>query len=188
MPSTPTSAPADLSALLNTSIKEPLPEADVQRILASQPFIPIPYSLNLRTLSSPILRPNLIFRSGSLSHMPPSSLALLRDKYNITTIFDLTSKAEREKSPGPMIDGVKTIWIPSTRDMEFSNGENGGVETTEKSAFSALSPSNFAANDGVDGFSKMYGDVLETHKDAFRAVFEKLGENEGGTLFHCTGQ
>lgn len=42
-------------------------------------------------------------------------------------------------------------------------------------------------NEGVDGYVKMYGNVLDTHKDAFKAVFERLRDREGGALFHCTG-
>ncbi len=47
----------------------------------------------------------------------------------------------------------------------------------------------FAENEGETGFVKRYDNVLKTHQNAFRAVFERLGQEgrEGGVLFHCTG-
>ena len=73
----------DISILLETNIREHLPEDAVRQILASHPFIPIPNILNLRTIShSPHLPPNIVFRSGALSLLPPSDLAPLKDTYN----------------------------------------------------------------------------------------------------------
>lgn len=52
-----------------------------------------------------------------------------------------------------------------------------------------LAPSEFATNNGVDGYLKMYSDVLEdTHRDVYRIIIERLRDGgEGGILFHCTG-
>jgi hypothetical protein len=173
-----------LAAALATPIQEPLPEATVKEILTSHPFIPIPHVLNLRTISSPPhLPPNLIFRSGALSHLPPTSLALLRETYNITTIFDLRSAAERKISPSPSIPGIKTIWIPSAVDIDASAN---GQEHWRTARFN-VTHADFVENNGEDGFMRMYGAVLETHREPYRAVFEGLRDGEGSVLFHCTG-
>jgi Tyrosine phosphatase family len=174
----------DLAALLQVPIRQPLEEAQVKQILASAPFIPIPHALNFRTISAPSLRADLIFRSGSLSHLPQSSLAQLSERYNITTIVDLRSKKERQKYPSPDIQGIETVWIPSSADGPVGIG---AAQANPKQVLQGLSPANFAANDGFDGYVEMYGNVLETHKDAFSFVFGKLMEPEGGLLFHCTG-
>lgn len=64
----------------------------------------------------------------------------------------------------------------------------GAAQANARQVLQGLSPADFAANDGVDGFVKTYGKMLDTHKDAFRVVFEKLKEPQGGgVLFHCTG-
>lgn len=174
----------DLPALLEIPIRDTIDKSQVKQILASAPFLPIPQALNLRSISAPSLNPGIVYRSGALSHMPAASLAQLRDNYNIATVFDLRSKKEREKYPSPEIQGVETIWIPSGPDVALGIG---AAEGNPKQVLSGLSPANFAANDGVDGYVKMYGNLLETHKDAFRAVFEKLKEPQCGLLFHCTG-
>lgn len=176
----------DLSTLLETNIRDRLPEDVVREILASHPFIPIPNVLNLRTISHPPhLPPNIIFRSGALSHLPASALSPLADTYNIKTIFDLRTAAERQKSPSPDIPGIKTIWIPSGVDVLASTGPSGEVQW--KVERFGISPADFVANKGKDGFVKMYSAGLELHREPYKAVFETLRDSEGGMLFHCTG-
>jgi protein tyrosine/serine phosphatase len=49
-----------------------------------------------------------------------------------------------------------------------------------------VKPAGFVANGGADGYVAMYGNVLKTHRDTYKAVFERLRDGEGGVLFHCT--
>jgi hypothetical protein len=181
----------DLPSLLQTPISNPLPESDVNLILSSTPFIPIPYVLNLRALTSPSLKPNLIFRSGDLSHLPPTSLARLRDDCKISTIFDLRGGGERARQPSPDIDGVETIWIPTIRDLSSGDSAVGFVVDGKpiRKLPSIKIPDDFAANEGEDGYVKMYGIVLETHREVYKAIFERLKvvETSGGILVHCSG-
>lgn len=140
----------DISILLETNIREHLPEDAVRQILASHPFIPIPNVLNLRTNShSPHLPPNIIFRSVALSHPPPSDLAPLKDTYNITTIFDLRTAAKRTISPSPDIPGIKTIWIQNGVD-DLANASSSGEVHGKVERF-GISPADFVANEGKDG-------------------------------------
>jgi protein tyrosine/serine phosphatase len=176
----------ELSALLKMTIREPLPEDAVNRILSAPPFLQVPLALNLRTISAPSLAPGIIYRSGALSHLPPSSLSLLKSDHNITTIFDLRSRNERERSAAPQIDGIETIWVPSTIDIESVVMGAGSVEGQSKPALHDVKPADFVANNGIDGYIAMYGNVLKTHINAYQAVFERLRDGEGGVLFHCT--
>jgi len=176
----------DLQVLLQTPIRQPLPENVVKEILLSPPFIPVPMALNLRTICSPTLAPNILYRSGALSHLPPATLSLLKSHHNITTIFDLRSRNEREKSPSPDIEGIETIWIPSTKDIDSGVMVAGSVEGSSKLLLSDLNPSDFVANEGVDGYIAMYNNILQTHKNAYRTFFEKLRDGDGAILFHCT--
>jgi hypothetical protein len=172
----PTSIP-DLNGLIQTPIGTPLPSNILSEILTNPPFISLPQALNLRTISyPPFLQPNLIFRSGTLSHLPSSSLLTLKNTYNITTIFDLRTEAERLKYPPPRIEGVEIIWIPSV------NGA-GGAPKREILR-------EFAREGAVKVVVPMYRKMLETHREVFKGVFEWLREGGlggGGLLFHCTG-
>ncbi|TVY24128.1 Tyrosine-protein phosphatase [Lachnellula hyalina] len=181
----------DLASLLATPIFTPIPEASFSSVLNSSPFIPIPQALNLRTISSPNLPPNTIFRSGTLSHLPAASLATLKDKYNITTIFDLRGSHETARSPSVKIEGIETIWIATDRDFLFQgDGENTpGAEEDEfgKPAHrDHVKPIEFTTNEGEDGYVKLYTNFLHTHKEPYKAVFERLRDDRGGILIHCT--
>lgn len=176
----------DIAALLETNIRDPLPEDAVKEILASHPFIPIPNVLNLRTISHPPdLPPNLIFRSGAFSHLDAKALAPLAETYNIKTIFDLRNAAERRESPSPDIPGIKTVWIPSGADVLAGNAPSGEVQW--KTERFVLSPADFATNEGKDGFVKTYSAGLDMHREPYKAVFETLRDSDGGVLFHCVG-
>lgn len=180
----------ELPALLATSIREPLPEAAVEQYLASPPFIPVPHALNLRTLSSPhLLAPNRIFRSGALGHLPASVLGTLRTTYNITTIYDLRSRREREWNPSPDIEGVETIWIPSTSDISGAALPSGDAEAVEKpkQVISDTKPADVVEKNGQVVSVKIDQNVLKLYKEAYRAVFQRLMEPDtGNVLFHCT--
>jgi hypothetical protein len=174
----------DTAAIVQVPMGTILEESQVQQILASAPFLPTPQALNLRTISSPSLKPNIVFRSGSLWHLPQSSLAQFSEKYNITTIFDLRNRKEREEYPSPHIQGIKIIWIPSSADGPVGIG---AAHSNPKRVLQGIILAAFAENGGVDGYLKMYENILNTHKPAFKAVFEQLKEPQGGVLFHCTG-
>ena len=178
----------NLKALTKTSIFESLPTETVSQILKTEPFLPISGALNLRTISSPPqLAPHKIFRSGSLSHLPISALAALKTTYGITTIFDLRSRGEREKYPSPvMIEGLDTIWVPDMEDVKIH--KEGVVEPVVRKVLSGIKPSEFLSNGGMDGHIKMYENFLQTHRDAYKKVFERLKDGDGGVLFHCSGR
>ena len=181
----------ELPALLETPFLEALPEDQVKAILSSPPFIPIPNAMNLRTLSSPSLTvSNVILRSGSLSHMPAAVLSNLHTTYNITTIYDLRSRGERERNASPVIEGIETVWIPSSSDLDGLGAPSSDEEAAKKTkpVTTGLKPADFIEKNGEVAFLKMYANILEIHKESYKAVFRRLMDPnaEGGILFHCT--
>lgn len=107
--------------------------------------------------------------------MTPAAESSLAKAYGIRTIFDLRSLAERNRHPSPNIEGIETRWIPSTTDARIL------MLKKEDSK-------NYFEEDGKKGYLKMYTNILESYKDAFREVLVYLrDEKESGVLFHCTG-
>lgn len=172
--------------LLRMTIRNSLPEDAVKSILTKPPFLQIPLGLNLRTMTGPEIAPGNVYRSGGLSHLPTSSLALLKSDHNITTIFDLRSRNERERSPTPQIEGVESVWVPSTLDIAAGTLGADSAEVTAKPALHDVTPADFVSNNGIDGYNTLYGNILRTHRDAYKAFFERLRDGEGAILFHCT--
>jgi protein tyrosine/serine phosphatase len=180
----------ELSALLASPIREPLPPSTVEQYLSLPPFIPVPHALNLRTISSPsLLAPNVVFRSGALGHLPVSILNTLRTTYNITAVYDLRSKGERERDASPDIEGIETIWIPSTSDFGSGGAPPSGTDTVQKSkrVMSETKIAEFVEKNGEVAYVRMYGNILDLYRDAYRAILLRLAEPRAGSiLFHCT--
>ena len=114
----------DLPSLLQIPISDPLPESDVNTILSFHPFVPIPYALNLRTLTSPSLKPI----SSSAQATYPASLPLPLHASKMTAKLPLSLiSGMRKKERGNQllklrewkISGCRqsVTWILSTLQM-----------------------------------------------------------------------
>ncbi|KAG9236752.1 protein-tyrosine phosphatase-like protein [Amylocarpus encephaloides] len=174
-----------LSSLLKTPVNIALDPEAVSRIVSLPPFLPIPGALNLRVVTAPNLALNTVYRSGAFFGVSPEAFATFTKEYNITTIFDLRLEEEVSKNPDPVVHGVEIVLIPNASPFL---AEKKADDTDLPSPGKRWHLSEFVENGGVDGYLKMYGNVLEnTHKDAYRVVFEHLKNNiQGGILFHCT--
>ncbi|KAF2674173.1 hypothetical protein BT63DRAFT_366642 [Microthyrium microscopicum] len=167
--------PKEYSNLLNlahTPITAAIDEHELAVAITSPPFIPLASALNLRDIGSlerSTVRPALCYRSGTLHKMKPDDLAFLRDVCQIHTIFDLRVEKERLRDPSPEVTGVTTVWVPPEVPPQ------------------QIDPADFVANDGLDGFMKIYGDVLRVQGAIFKLVFEFIRDNPRRPfLFHCT--
>ncbi|EPE35422.1 (Phosphotyrosine protein) phosphatases II [Glarea lozoyensis ATCC 20868] len=163
--------PEDLNSILSTPINIIIDPQIVSSITSQSPFLPIPTALNLRTITAQNLKSNFLFRSGTLSHLPPPVLKDFTTQYNISTIFDLRSPSEVASSPDPAIEGVEIIVVSEPTTNE---GREIRVE-------------DFIRNDGVDAWVAIYLDIMRnTHAVAFRTFFAHLLTCKGNILFHCT--
>lgn len=129
----------DLKELVETDMQLEIPKPLLFQVLSNPPFVPVPGIINLRDLgmipSSPIRR-GLIYRSGALHNVPPSSLTQLKDGLGLKLILDLRTEREITRSPNPTMDGVHNMHFDSLRAptpiaMEKfveEGGRNGYVE------------------------------------------------------------
>ncbi|KAH7389594.1 protein-tyrosine phosphatase-like protein [Phaeosphaeria sp. MPI-PUGE-AT-0046c] len=159
-----------LLAFLALDMNTPIPPSDLEPILASPPFIPLPSFLNLRDLgllpSSPV-PPGLVYRSGAIHSIPTASLGTL----NLSMILDLRSARERTANPTSEIPGVENVWVAGDRKPK------------------ALEMGGFMEDGGVEGYREMYMDILEVYKSSFRTCLNWIihdRKGRGGMLFHCT--
>ncbi|KAA6410174.1 MAG: hypothetical protein FRX48_05595 [Lasallia pustulata] len=142
--------------------------------------------MNIRSLTSPTLPPGRIYRSGALTQVPAPMLSQLLTTYNIRTIYDLRRAAERETAPSPIINGVETVWIPSTTDGTVYWPDRCGVQR-KKEVPRGVPTAAFADGDGVEAWKATYRNILDTHGHIFKTVLEKIRDGgDGAVLFHCT--
>lgn len=182
-----TDAIPDLYSLCSHSVIDPLSPSQVATYLCKAPFISLPGGMNIRSLTSPTLPPGHIYRSGALTQVPAPMLSQLLTTYNIRTIYDLRRAAERETAASPVIDGVETVWIPSTADVTVYWPDQSGVQR-KKEVPRGVPTTAFADGDGVEAWKATYRNILDTHGHIFKTVLEKIRDGgEGAVLFHCTG-
>jgi hypothetical protein len=164
----------DLRTITSIPITESIPDAILEKALKTNPFIPIPGALNLRDIGlipGPKIKPGLLYRSGSLHVLPPSSVLLLKTELNLSTVYDFRSVSERGRAPSPEIPGVEQIWLPASE------------------AGSPTVPADFKDNGGVEAYKNMYDDLLKVYAASYKTVLEGLRDRPGSpVLFHCSGK
>ncbi|KAJ5164370.1 Protein-tyrosine/Dual-specificity phosphatase [Penicillium coprophilum] len=161
-----------ISEVLHTDIRTPIPPALVAKITSLPPFIPIQGVSNFRDLSHDgnKLRKGFVYRSGSLSEIFGAGKSIIATELGITTIFDLRNENERQKAPSPDITGVETIWCPY-----------GARPAT-------LNLRDFAGEDnGASGFVKMYNGILEAASPCFTMIFQHIRDKpDDPFVAHCS--
>lgn len=178
----------DLSQIIATPVQDAIPSSILNQILSAPPFIAVEGAFNVRDISnSTALRPGLVFRSGALGNITPAGKVALVEDYGIRTVYDLRTRAEREARPSPDIEGIETVWVPSTIDDPVITKTASGDVVVGGNALARVGPADFVEDGGKTGFLKQNSAILEDYKRPFRAVLLGLRDTRTGILIHCTG-
>jgi protein-tyrosine phosphatase len=131
------------------------------------------------------VKPNLLFRSGSLCAATPEATAALRS-HGVSRIIDLRTTQERLEDPSPAVPGAENVHLPVFREAAA------GI-TREKEDGRNFLPALFPAmrqdaNYSVYYLRNLYANfVLDEHVAAQYARFLDLVlDAPGATLWHCT--
>ncbi|KAF2262271.1 hypothetical protein CC78DRAFT_498673, partial [Lojkania enalia] len=163
--------PHDMNSLIDLDMQETIPQPVLNDILSKEPFKAIPGIINIRDIgfnASPSLRRGLIYRAGALHSIPASSAEILKNELGIKLIIDLRSEREVVRFPDPEIEGVKYVYLTSTRVP------------------SPIDLNDFVSKGGEDGYVKIYKEILEIHQPSIRAALAWIRDEETPLLFHCT--
>lgn len=168
---------ADLRAVAEVDVSQPLPADVLMSTLVSPPFIYVQGTFNTRDLGlvpvssgSSNVRKSYAYRSGALGGLTDDGKALVARKLGVKRIFDLRSAREHAQGPDPAIDGVQNVWR----------------ESAEKDAVVDLS--EFVEGQGEKGYERMYLEVLDVYRLNFKDVLEHVRDcPDEPFLFHCTG-
>ncbi|WGL16140.1 tyrosine-protein phosphatase [Microbulbifer bruguierae] len=114
-----------------------------------------------------------MYRSGILTNLTANDYDYLRDR-NIATIVDFRSTKERTQEPDNW-RGSNAITLEWDYDMNW-----------EKDFARVFAKPDFSKQDLVALMDKGYIDLVKQQTPAYRAMFQKLIENDEPLLFHCT--
>jgi protein-tyrosine phosphatase len=125
-----------------------------------------------RTVDGKRVRWGLIYRSAELSGLKPSHAEVV-EALGIRNIHDLRSNSERASAPtnwpsqaGPVVHAADYQLDTSG----FARALEGGIDESE----------------ARETFEAFYPQVLESHREQFRDLFQTLLTNEGPVLYHCS--
>ena len=161
--------------ILSTPATEAIEDSELEPILSAPPFVSLPGLFNARDLNDGKLnelKSDYMFRAGSLENITSAGAQALL-ALNIKTIFDLRSQRERTEAPEPDLPGIECLWYPSTQD-DPTHPTKADVNA-------------YRASTGGFSWNQMYLDIMKSHRDSFKAVFQHILEHpDKPFLFHCT--
>ena len=107
-----------------------------------------------------------VIRSAGLHRLTENGMRTLADT-GVSAIVDLRSTLERERdvTPDTSRTGIRHVFAPVFEQDQSPVGQS---------------------QDEFPGYAVVYQRMLETGRDAYRALFEVIADTEGRVLFHCT--
>ena len=128
------------------------------------------------------IKSRLLLRSGELGKATKNDINLLRNGYDLRTVIDLRTDAEKHQSPDPAIDGVEYIECPLL-DNSFL-----GIARDEYSIEAWLNLFVDSDRQPVEIFGDMYLRLTfdEYVRPYVKKIFDILANADGAVLWHCS--
>lgn len=130
-----------------------------------------------------------LIRSGALIWGSEKDLQVLQRDYNLKTIVDFRTAAEREEKPDPVLDGVDNIWNPILEESTLGITRE-GEGTEARDVIKEVLRTIGTRKNGVEEYMRtMYMNfVSKPHgRKQYSKFFELLlKQEEGAILWHCS--
>jgi len=123
------------------------------------------------------IREGVLVRSGELSKASDADVALLKERFALTDVFDFRFELERSRKPDREMEGVTNTWLstlPQAFLAAFASGRADSTTVQSASLLEALASYAFHPQ-AQEMAQKRYGAFL-------RGVLEA----KGGALWHCS--
>lgn len=139
------------------------------------------------TLDQRVIKEHLLIRSGALAGTTEEDRRKLVEEYDLRTVIDFRTEAERMENPDPVIDGVTYLWNPilGEQTVGITREKEGKGEQIDHMIGQIV-------ESGVSGeqyMSNLYSHMAakEEVRKNYARFFELLLQNEkGAVLWHCT--
>lgn len=144
-----------------------------------------------RTTDGRRIKPHRLIRSGALAGTTPEDLVKLTEEYQLKTIVDFRTEAERAGKPDPEIPGVRAVIHPILKEetMGITRESGGGAIEGRDLIAQVVGALGTGQGGPLLYMQAMYGNLIrEPYSRAqYRAFFDLLLEQEDGAiLWHCS--
>ena len=137
------------------------------------------------------VRTGMLVRSGCLANATDSDVALLKEKYSLTDVFDFRFEAEANAAPDRIIDGVSYTHLstlPKALIEGFSSsGRSDSVKMDKKSMMETLMKYAFEPKAQTMA-RKLYPAIVtdSTAQHYYGEFLRGVLNAKGGVLWHCS--
>ena len=136
------------------------------------------------------VRPGKLVRSGELSKASDSDVAILKNRFALTDIFDFRFEGERSSKPDRAIEGVTNTWLstlPQAFIAGFSSGRADSTAVQSANLLEALASYAFHPQ-AQEMAQKLYPAIVmdTTSQKCYGEFLRGVLEAEGGALWHCS--
>lgn len=131
-----------------------------------------------------------LVRSGNLALASDKDVALLKDRFQLTDVFDLRFDAEAEAYPDRTIDGVTYICLSTLPQALIDGFTAGRADTAQIQVASFIERlAEYAFNPQAQEMSqRLYPAIVTdiTSRQRYGAFLRGVLEANGGVLWHCS--
>ena len=131
-----------------------------------------------------------LVRSGELSKATDADVAILKDRFGLTNIYDFRFERERSGKPDREIEGVENTWLstlPQAFLAAFASGRADSTTVQSANLMEALAKYAFVPQ-AQEMAAKLYPAIVmdTTSQRRYGAFLRGVLKADGGALWHCS--
>ena len=136
------------------------------------------------------IREGVLVRSGELSKASDADVALLKERFALTEVFDFRFELERSRKPDREMEGVTNTWLstlPQAFLAAFASGRADSTTVQSASLLEALASYAFHPQ-AQEMAQKLYPAIVTdtTSQKRYGEFLRGVLEAKGGALWHCS--
>lgn len=136
------------------------------------------------------IREGVLVRSGELSKASDADVALLKERFALTDVFDFRFELERSRKPDREMEGVTNTWLstlPQAFLAAFASGRADSTTVQSASLLEALASYAFHPQ-AQEMAQKLYPAIVTdtTSQKRYGEFLRGVLEAKGGVLWHCS--
>lgn len=136
------------------------------------------------------IRAGRLVRSGELSAASDRDASVLKERFDLSDVFDFRFEQERSRKPDREMDGVRNTWLstlPQTFLAAFSSGRADSTTVMSANLLEALASYAFLPQ-AQELANQMYPAIVSdtTSQRRYGEFLHGVLDAEGGALWHCS--